>query len=179
MTWDLRTVLVVYLSVPLLLKSSYRLYPLMYIKMLETVCIPPLTSLICEIKTLLILLKYQVILVIAYIFIIKVINYAHWHTFESKRYMYFHNKTWYTCTFLYPLLHVVYMTRIDYNALLTPLIAKACVVQWIGCRTPDSGADGSNHGVGRFFFLFSLPNVFKLLFIFSLGFLYVLFVSVR
>ena len=31
---------------------------------------------------------------------------------------------------VYPLLHVVtYMTRIDYNALLTPLIAKACVVQ--------------------------------------------------
>ena len=59
-----------------LLKSSHRLYPLMYIKMLETVCIPPLTSLICEIKTLLILWKYQVILVIAYIFIIKVINYA-------------------------------------------------------------------------------------------------------
>ena len=59
-----------------LLKSSYRLYPLMYVKMLETVCIPPLTSLICEIKTLLILWKYQVILVIAYIFIIKVINYS-------------------------------------------------------------------------------------------------------
>ena len=69
---SLRTVLVVYLSVPFLLKSSYRLYPLM----LETVCIPPLTSLIYEIKTLLILWKYQVILVIAYIFIIKVINYA-------------------------------------------------------------------------------------------------------
>ena len=32
----------------------------------------------------------------------------------------------------YPLLHVVtYMTRIGYNALFTPLIAKACVVQWI------------------------------------------------
>ena len=41
---------------------------------------------------------------------------------------------------MYPLLHVVtYMTRIDYNALLTPLIAKACVIQWIECRTPDSG----------------------------------------
>ena len=53
----------------------------------------------------------------------------------------------------YALLHVVtYMTRIDYNALLTPLIAKACVVQWIECRTPDSRADGSNHGVGRYFF---------------------------
>ena len=74
-----------------------------------------------------------------------------------------------TCTFT--IKHVVtYMTRIDYNALLTPLIAKACVVQWIGCRTPDSGADGSNHGVGIYFFLFSLPNVFRLLFIFSLGF---------
>ena len=65
----LRTVLVVYLSVPFLLKSSYTL-------LLETVCIPPLTSLICEIKTLLILWKYQVILVITYISIIKVINYA-------------------------------------------------------------------------------------------------------
>ena len=54
---------------------------------------------------------------------------------------------------MYPLLHVVtYMTRIDYNALLTPLIAKACVVQWIECRTPDSRADGSNHGDGRYFF---------------------------
>ena len=73
----LRTVLVVYLSVPFLLKSCYRLYPLMYIKMLETVCIPPLTSLICEVKTLLILWKYQVILVIAYIFIIKAINLMH------------------------------------------------------------------------------------------------------
>ena len=57
---------------------------------------------------------------------------------------------------MYPLLHVVtYMTRIDYNALLTPLIAKACVVQRIECRTADSGADGSNHGVGRYFFLFT------------------------
>ena len=56
---------------------------------------------------------------------------------------------------MYPLLLVVtYMTRIDYNALLTPLIAKACVVQWIECRTPNSRADGSNHGVGRYFFLF-------------------------
>ena len=54
---------------------------------------------------------------------------------------------------MYPLLHVVtYMTRIDYKALLTPLFAKACVVQWIERRTPDSGADGSNHGVGRYFF---------------------------
>ena len=56
---------------------------------------------------------------------------------------------------MYPLLHVVtYMTCIDYNALLTPLIAKASVVQWIECRTPDSGAESSNHGVGRYFFLF-------------------------
>ena len=55
----------------------------------------------------------------------------------------------------YPLLHVVtYMMRIGYNALFTPLIAKACVVQWIKRRPPDSGADGSNHGVGRHFFLF-------------------------
>ena len=56
---------------------------------------------------------------------------------------------------MYLLLHVVtYMMRIDYNAFLTPLFAKARVVQWIECRTPDSGADGSNHGVGRYFFLF-------------------------
>ena len=54
---------------------------------------------------------------------------------------------------MYPLLHVVtYMTRIDYNALLTPPIAKACVVQWIERWTLESGADGSNHGVGRYFF---------------------------
>ena len=80
----------------------------------------------------------------------------------------------------YPLLHIVsYMTRIGYNALFTPLIAKACVVQWIECRPPDSGADGSNHGVGRYFFYLqrSLPNIFRLLFIFSLSFLYVFFVS--
>ena len=38
---DLRTVLVVYLSVPFLLKSSYRLCPLMYIKMLELYAPPP------------------------------------------------------------------------------------------------------------------------------------------
>ena len=44
------------------------IYPLTYVKMLETVCIPPLTSLICEIKTRLILWKYQVILVIEYIY---------------------------------------------------------------------------------------------------------------
>ena len=56
---------------------------------------------------------------------------------------------------MYPLLHVVtYMTRIDYNALLTPLIAKACMVQWIECLTLESGADGSNHGVGRYFFIY-------------------------
>ena len=56
---------------------------------------------------------------------------------------------------MYPLLHVVtYMTRIDYNALLTPLIAKACVVQWIECRPPDSRAESSNHGVGRYFFIY-------------------------
>ena len=56
----------------------------------------------CEIKTRgLILWKYQVVLVIEYVFIIKGIHYALWHTFESKRYMYFHNKTWYTCTRCY------------------------------------------------------------------------------
>ena len=42
---------------------------------------------------------------------------------------------------MYPLLLVAtYMTRIDYNALITPLISKARVVQWIECRTPNSGA---------------------------------------
>ena len=46
------------------------------------------------------------------------------------------------------------MTRIDYNALFTPPIAKACVVQWIDCMPADLGADGSNHGDGRYFFLF-------------------------
>ena len=66
-----------------------------------------------------------------------------------------------TCTFTIkhgthvPIVYVVTdMTLIDYNALLTPLIAKACVVQWIERLTPDSGADSSNHGVGRYFFLF-------------------------
>ena len=43
---------------------------------------------------------------------------------------------------MYPLLHVVtYMTRVDYNALFTPLIAKACVVQWIECRPSVLGVD--------------------------------------
>ena len=43
---------------------------------------------------------------------------------------------------MYPLLHVVtYMTRVDYNALFSPLIAKACVVQWIECRPSDLGVD--------------------------------------
>ena len=56
---------------------------------------------------------------------------------------------------MYPLLHVVtYMTRIDYNAISTPRIAKSCMVQWIECSTLESGADGSNDGVGRCFFLF-------------------------
>ena len=56
---------------------------------------------------------------------------------------------------MYPLLHVVtYMTRIDYNALFTPPIAKACVVQWIACRPLDLGVEGSNHSDGRNFFLF-------------------------
>ena len=82
---------------------------------------------------------------------------------------------------MYPLLHVVtYMTRIDYNALLTPLIAKAYVVQWIECRTPESGVESSNHGVCRYFF-FIYREVYRIcsdfLFIFSLGFLYVLVVS--
>ena len=62
----------------------------------------------------------------------------------------------FTCTFTIKHgthVHVVtYMTRIGYNALFTPLIAKACVVQWIERRPPDSGADSSNHGVGRYFF---------------------------
>ena len=61
----------------------------------------------------------------------------------------------------YPLLHVVtYMMRIGYNAFFTPLTAKACVVQWIKRRHPESGADGSNHGLGRYFFLFSFLYVF-------------------
>ena len=43
---------------------------------------------------------------------------------------------------MYPLLHIVTsMTRVDYNALFTPLIAKARVVQWKECRSPDIGVD--------------------------------------
>ena len=49
----LRTVLVVYLSVPFLLKSSY------------TLCLNCMHEIVCEVKTRLILWKYQVILVIA------------------------------------------------------------------------------------------------------------------
>ena len=71
---------------------------------------------------------------------------------------------------MYPLLHVVtYMTRIDYNALLTPLIAKACVVQWIEVRTPDSRADGSNHGVDRYFFIYrEVYRIFSNFYLYSL-----------
>ena len=78
-----------------------------------------------------------------------------------------------------PLLYVVtYMRRIDYNALITSLIAKACVVQWIECRPPDREADGSNHGVNRHFFIYR--DVYRIIsdfFIFSLSFLYVICVS--
>ena len=56
---------------------------------------------------------------------------------------------------MYPLLHVVtYMTRIDYNALLTPLIAKARVVQWIGCWTLESGPTVRITASADTFFLF-------------------------
>ena len=92
----LKTFLVVYLPVPFLLKSSYT--PLRMLKCLKLYAPPYKFK---QIKTRQILWKYQVILVIAYIFIIKVMNNALWLTFESKRYMYFHNKTWYTCTRCY------------------------------------------------------------------------------
>ena len=90
----LRTVLVVYMSVPFLLKSSYTLWRML--KCLELYASPfnkfnmwdQDTPDFMEISS-------------NPIFIIKVINYALWHTFESKRYMYFHNKTWYTCTRCY------------------------------------------------------------------------------
>ena len=56
---------------------------------------------------------------------------------------------------MYPLLLVVtYMTRIDFNALLTPLIAKACVVQWIECRTPNQGPTVRITASADTFFLF-------------------------
>ena len=38
-------------------------------------------------------------------------------------------------------LQKMYMTRVDYNALLTSLIAKTCLVQWIECQSPDLGVD--------------------------------------
>ena len=90
----LRTVLVVYLSVPCLLKSSYTLLRMLKcLKLYAWSCMwgqdtpdfMEISSYPCN----------------CIIFIIKVINYALWHTFESKRYMYFHNKTWYTCTHCY------------------------------------------------------------------------------
>ena len=68
----------------------------------------------------------------------------------------------------YPLLHVVtYMTRIGYNALFTPLTAKACVVHWLECRPPDSGADGSNHGVGRHLLYKEVYRIFSDLYLYS------------
>ena len=91
---SLRTVLVVYLSVPFLLKSSYTLLRMLKCLKLyawncmwgqDTPDFMEISSYPCN----------------CIIFIIKVINYALWHTFESKRYMYFHNKTWYTCTHCY------------------------------------------------------------------------------
>ena len=63
---------------------------------------------------------------------------------------------------MYPL-SVTYMTHIDYNALFTLLITMTCVVQWIECRTPDLGVDGSNHCDSRFFFSFiaKFPKYFQ------------------
>ena len=85
------------------------------------------------------------------IFIIKVINYALWRDIRLRVSV--------TCTFTIKHgTHVPIATcshlydAHDYTALLTPLIAKACVVQWLECRTPDSGAESSNHGVGWYFF---------------------------
>ena len=91
---SLRTVLVVYLSVPFLLKSSYTLLRMLKcLKLYAWNCIWGQDTPDCmEISS------YPCNCII---FIIKVINYALWHTFESKRYMYFHNKTWYTCTHCY------------------------------------------------------------------------------
>ena len=73
-----------------------------------------------------------------------------------------------------PLLHVVtYMTRIGYNALFTPLICK-------GMRGSVDRASASRFRGRRFehcgsrqilFFIYSLPNIFRLLLIFSLSFL--------
>ena len=90
----LRTVLVVYLSVPFLLKSSYTLLRMLKcLKLYAWNCIwgqdtPDFMEISSYPRNCI-------------IFIIKVINYALSHTFESKRYMYFHNKTWYTCTHCY------------------------------------------------------------------------------
>ena len=81
---------------------------------------------------------------------------------------------------MYPLLHVVtYMTRVDYNALFTPLIAKACVVQWIECRSPDLGVDVRvriTATLDTFLFIEKLTEYFQT-YIFSLNFLCVFFVS--
>ena len=91
---NLRTFLVVYLSVPFLLKSSYTILRMLKCLKLyawncmwgqDTPDFMEISSYPCN----------------CIIFIIKVINYTLWHTFESKRYMYFHNKTWYTCTHCY------------------------------------------------------------------------------
>ena len=57
--YALRTFLVVYLSVPFLLKSSYIL-----LRMQKNV-LNCMHEIVCEVKTRLILWKYQVILVIA------------------------------------------------------------------------------------------------------------------
>ena len=53
------------------------------------------------------------------------------------------------------------------------------MVQWIACRPPDSGADGSNHGVGSYFFIFyrEVSEYFQAFIYISLSFLYVFFVS--
>ena len=55
----------------------------------------------------------------------------------------------------YTLLHVVtYMTRIGYNALFIPLIAKAAWFSGYRVGLQIQGADGSNHDVGSYFFIF-------------------------
>ena len=74
----LKTFLVVYQFIYLyLLKEEFQC-PLIYVKMLEPEC-PPF---ICKVKTRQIV--FQVFLVIGYIFILKIIDYAPRQTLESK-----------------------------------------------------------------------------------------------
>ena len=73
----------------------------------------------------------------------------------------------------------MYMTRIDNNALFIPVITSARVVQWknVGLLIWGSTVRITATAVNNFSFIVKFPEYFQTLFIFSLSFLYVLFLG--